>query len=190
MKQLESYIHHLPRALSADLCKTIIKEYEKDSKWQDATTAAQELYQSPFKTRICETLSISNPDSMGRSKVRKKIDSDLFETLHHLVGQYIEEDGECNVVSDSGYDLLRYNEGGYYNFHTDSGPGPIMRTLSAILNLSPADSYKGGQLEFRDGPLISMDEGDVILFPSNFCFPHRITPVTEGTRYSIVTWFA
>jgi predicted 2-oxoglutarate/Fe(II)-dependent dioxygenase YbiX len=27
------------------------------------------------------------------------------------------------------------------------------------------------------------------LFPSNYLYPHRITPVTQGTRYSIVTWF-
>jgi hypothetical protein len=27
------------------------------------------------------------------------------------------------------------------------------------------------------------------MFPSNFLYPHSVLPVTEGTRYSIVTWF-
>ncbi len=26
-------------------------------------------------------------------------------------------------------------------------------------------------------------------FPSNFMYPHGIRPVTQGVRYSIVTWF-
>ena len=26
------------------------------------------------------------------------------------------------------------------------------------------------------------------VFPSNFCFPHAVTPVTKGNRHAIITW--
>ena len=29
--------------------------------------------------------------------------------------------------------------------------------------------------------------GSVIVFPS--CMEHRVTPITKGTRYSVVCWF-
>ena len=28
----------------------------------------------------------------------------------------------------------------------------------------------------------------LIIWPSNFMFPHRVNPVIKGTRYSIVAW--
>ena len=36
---------------------------------------------------------------------------------------------------------------------------------------------------------IKLKKGDAIMFPSNFMYPHEIMPVTQGTRYSIITWF-
>ena len=35
---------------------------------------------------------------------------------------------------------------------------------------------------------IEFKKGDLILFPSNFLFPHRIDPVKKGTRYSYISW--
>ena len=35
---------------------------------------------------------------------------------------------------------------------------------------------------------MKMGKGDIIIFPANFMYPHRITPITSGVRYSIVTW--
>ena len=41
--------------------------------------------------------------------------------------------------------------------------------------------------------LLEMDkettmQGTIIVFPS--MLPHRVTPVTEGVRYSLVQWFS
>ena len=35
----------------------------------------------------------------------------------------------------------------------------------------------------------TLDKGDALMFPSTFLYPHEIGKVTEGTRYSIITWF-
>lgn len=82
-----------------------------------------------------------------------------------------------------------YEKGQYYHWHQDSGPGQSMkRKLSVVVNLSHELSYSGGKLQFfgRRGEDIPQDQGDVIVFPS-FEF-HRVTPVKEGTRYSLITW--
>ena len=31
--------------------------------------------------------------------------------------------------------------------------------------------------------------GDVIIFPSNFLYPHSVAPIMMGTRYAIVNWY-
>ena len=57
-------------------------------------------------------------------------------------------------------------------------------------------SYKGGNLKFDFGPhshgkryhecVEIRPQGSVIVFPSYIY--HQVTPVTEGTRYSLVMW--
>jgi len=58
--------------------------------------------------------------------------------------------------------------------------------LSFILNFN--DDYKGGDLIFWEDYKISLGEGDVVVFPSLFLFPHRVTEVEENIRYSGVCW--
>ena len=64
-------------------------------------------------------------------------------------------------------------------------------SVSVILN----DDYEGGDLEFlvinHKGELeiskITPAVGSAIIFPSYIM--HRVTPVTKGTRYSVVAWY-
>ena len=51
------------------------------------------------------------------------------------------------------------------------------------------DNYDGGDFSFFDGQVIKKKkQGSVVAFPSNFCFPHAVTPVSNGDRHSIITW--
>jgi PKHD-type hydroxylase len=57
------------------------------------------------------------------------------------------------------------------------------------VQLSAADVYEGGDLEFH---LSGLDrtrmrrQGTLIAFPS--FHEHRVTPVTRGQRFSLVAW--
>ena len=87
-------------------------------------------------------------------------------------------------------DLLKYTIGGKYNVHTDNHTN-YFRTLSVIINLN--DSYEGGDLVFCDQnkneiKRFNLGKGSIVFFPGNFMYPHAITPITKGTRYSIVAW--
>lgn len=87
-------------------------------------------------------------------------------------------------------DLLKYSAGEKYDFHTDNSTG-FHRTLSVIINLN--NDYEGGDLIFADQKekeikRLKLGKGSIVFFPSNFMYPHRIEPITKGTRYSIVAW--
>ena len=87
-------------------------------------------------------------------------------------------------------DLLKYEVGGKYEVHIDHDYLG-QRTLTFILNLN--EDYDGGDFVFYNQDNTEMKRvkcktATCIMFPSNFQYPHRIEPITKGTRYSIVAW--
>lgn len=86
--------------------------------------------------------------------------------------------------------LTRYSEGDFFDWHLDFGAGEISaRKLSMTIQLSDADAYEGGDLQFMINNKIEnapREKGTIIIFPSFIM--HRVTPITKGTRQSIVGW--
>lgn len=60
---------------------------------------------------------------------------------------------------------------------------PIL-TAIGLLN----DDFEGGNFVMFQDDIIELRQGDVLIFPSNFLFPHKVEPVTKGIRYSLVSW--
>lgn len=101
----------------------------------------------------------------------------------------------------SGFDFFQYTEytgaGSNYNWHIDMVYGEnlpkslqLTRKLSASLILSDPSEYKGGEFEIMTGgqevEQIRQEKGSIIFFPSFMM--HRVAPLTEGKRRSIVFW--
>jgi len=90
--------------------------------------------------------------------------------------------------------LTRYDAGdcGHYDWHTDRGSfinGNPPRKLTVVVQLTDPADYSGGDLEllFAREPLRADRAcGSVHVFPSFVL--HRVTPVTAGTRLSLVGW--
>ena len=108
--------------------------------------------------------------------------------------------------------FTKYSVGQYYGWHCDSFPKPYnksndinlhgkIRKLSVTISLTDPDEYEGGNLEFDFRNQVDWEtnkkqgikecteirpKGSIIVFPS-FVW-HRVTPVTRGTRYSLVIW--
>ncbi len=97
----------------------------------------------------------------------------------------------CLIQTISEINVLKYENSGHYDFHTDHCYS-IPRTLSVIILLN--DDYKGGDLVFKDfnknSELLRVQPSSAraIIWPSNFMYPHRVEPITEGKRYSVVSW--
>lgn len=103
---------------------------------------------------------------------------------------------QCIVNRVDQIDFLKYGEGGKYEQHIDRGnsDGSSKRYLTGIINLN--SDYEGGEFVFfnpsiRKETVVkeeTLKQGSVLLFPSNFLFPHSIKPITKGRRYSLVCW--
>lgn len=76
-----------------------------------------------------------------------------------------------------------------YDYHVDSTLGAYTRKLSVIIQLSDENSYKGCNVEIKlqeKNNIVNRKQGSITIFPSYLL--HRVTPLLEGTRYSLVTW--
>ena len=90
--------------------------------------------------------------------------------------------------------VLRYADKQKYDWHTDAPTEPSKiggfdasrRLISCVLYLN--DDFVGGETEML-GRKYKPEKGKVLIFPSNWNYPHRARPVTEGTKYAVVTWY-
>ncbi len=93
---------------------------------------------------------------------------------------------ESAQVARYGADRLAH-----FDWHADIGSGPLAkrRKLTVVVQLSDASDYQGGALELRpDSNTVQANtaQGTATVFPSFVL--HRVTPVTEGTRWSLTLW--
>jgi len=78
---------------------------------------------------------------------------------------------------------------GHYGKHIDKRLNAEVRKLSAVVQLTNPDNYEGGDLLLHlgdDPDPAPRAQGSVTIFPSYVL--HEVTPVTSGTRHSLVAW--
>ncbi len=95
-------------------------------------------------------------------------------------------------VSDDMPYLMKYSgtNRDHNDWHVDMGRSyTASRKLSFSLQLSSPQDYDGGDLEFLNMALDKdavRRKGALIIFPPYW--PHKVHPVTRGTRYVVVGW--
>ena len=119
--------------------------------------------------------------------------------IYRLKEIFIEENKKYKFdldYSSINVQYTKYQEGGYYAWHTDDDVNDTHKlhqnvrklSITAALNVG---SYEGGDLQLvinrqKDPRTMSIEFGDVVVFPS-FTL-HQITPITKGIRHSLVSW--
>lgn len=184
MRDLKDYIVVIDNIVPAEVADAVLAEYADSDEWRNTTIQNGEN----LSVRNCQSIGISFSENIRRNpEVRSRIDHSIFQCASKSLYEYKQRFQSCTVEKDSGYDLLKYKEGGFYKQHTDSFKDtPREVSCSFALN----DEFDGGEFAFFDKELVyKLNKGSCILFPSNFMYPHEVTPVSNGTRYSIVTWF-
>lgn len=107
----------------------------------------------------------------------------------NLNGQYFNFDlyGLAEGLQFTRYDAPT----GKYDAHIDKMLDGMPRKLSLTIQLTDPSEYEGGELNLYIGPGMEAttpekQQGKLIAFPSYVL--HQVTPVTKGTRYSLVCW--
>jgi len=194
---ITDFIKVYHNSLTAQECDELINEYAEDEYVRSETIGGINAYR-----RTSTEVSISSLNIQQKNpEIRAKLDATVYTAFTRRLSDYVDDFWTFNCDSDTGYSLLRYNEGCEFKEHFDdanrvyrnrdgtiSEDSATKRQISGIILLN--DDFEGGELKFyKKMYQPELKKGTCILFPSNMLFPHRVTPVTKGTRYSIVTWF-
>ena len=157
--------------LSSDLCKEIVKELRSCE------------YKHDVVTHTWQTI---------------KRHEELMAILHFTIKDYLTELDmewftEWNGCSQPRYN--RYTKSDECKMHCDhihslfttaENPDPKgVPILSMVCLLN--DDFTGGEFVIGE-KTINLTSGDVVVFPSNFMFPHKVNTIKNGERYSFVSW--
>ena len=185
-----------PSAISKEKCEGLLEYCIKNTKFQTASVlnvgdydvASDNLGRIDPKIRKTDIAFVA-PDGQEDNKVN--------EIAWHFLTLANEIKFNYNFVSFQPVQFARYRDGGHYGWHQDTSgisPQGESRKLSLTFSLSEPKTYEGGHLEFYRGEKLMeeqviediREQGSVVVFDSRDY--HRVTPVTKGTRYSIVCW--
>lgn len=183
-KNIKDYIKVYENIIEKDLCDAAVNSLSKEEIWED------HYYHN---NTTDERVAFENDLQMSWNNISEK--QDIQNKLYTAIEKYIIHDLKCDWFAGwRGYSPIRFNrykENKKMNLHCDHihdlfGPGingiPILSIVGELNS-----NYEGGEFVMWD-TVIKIPAGSVLIFPSNFMYPHKVNPVTSGTRYSYVSW--
>ena len=190
--KIEDFIYK-KNVLSFEFCDEIVNTMGKDDLlWSPHTWYNPDTQESQSKRGEGDyrELEVSYPDKF-HAFISQGIMPILVDLCKDYCNKHNFEPGPF-VSRIFPIRLNRYQPGSEMRKHYDhikslfSEPVQGIPTLTILGSLN--SDYEGGELILFDDHVINMQKGDVVIFPSNFMYPHRVEKVTRGTRYSFVTW--
>ena len=183
-KSLESYIQIYEEVIPSNICNQIVYELKK-GKWEEHN----------FYDPISDMTYKKNNNNLSTLASKITIQQNFLVNIQGLFKNYLELHNLeyfKKLTGTSDVAFHRYTVGSEMALHCDhihslfDGEKKGVPVLSAVGLLD--NNFTGGKLIFFEDTEIDLRKGDIVIFPSNFLYPHRVTPVTDGTRYSHVAW--
>tara|TARA_R110000765_G_scaffold53532_3_gene107307 strand:- start:1075 stop:1647 length:573 start_codon:yes stop_codon:yes gene_type:complete len=188
MKYVDDYIM-VQNLMPIELCKSLIRENSlPEKKWSKHSWFSYDQSTSPQKGEEESDFIYATREQF------KMIEKYLLEALRKYQAKYSQEEGQIRtpwIAHISAVRFNRYKVGTQMQTHYDhihtifDGKYKGIPILSFIGVLN--DNYQGGEVLCRKKE-IKLKRGDILLFPSNFMYPHRVKEITKGIRYSFVGW--
>ena len=186
--EIKNFIKIYDDVLPLNVVSNLIR-FANVSNFTEAKIGGFEKDKTDFNIRRTYTLPLSNLNN-SLSHVH------WYNLLYHFFEKKLNQYKFDLNILDYSYknifdiEILKYEDTGFYTWHVDHF-ATIPRTMSCILLLN--NDYEGGNLCFRnpDGSdqwEVEVKPGRMIIWPSNFLYPHTVKPVTKGKRYSVVAW--
>jgi predicted 2-oxoglutarate/Fe(II)-dependent dioxygenase YbiX len=114
--------------------------------------------------------------------IQEILESSLNECLEDYCSKYMIE----GIIPED-WQLVRYGKDQQFVTHLDENyDNPRTVSLTMYIN----NDYAGGELEYVwFNKLYKPQAGDIIIFPSNYIFSHKVHKVLLGTRYAVVRFY-
>lgn len=180
---LFSYVRLYKDVFSLEFCLDIVARLDKLD-WGK---------HSFYNYAIDDYVSFDTELSVARTEdlYTKQLQDKLWDVIHKYI---VEDINEEYFDGWNGYTQVRYNKydvGTEMRLHCDhirdifEGERKGVPILSVVGGLNK--DYEGGEFIMLDR-VIEIPTGSVLIFPSNFMFPHKVNTVTSGVRFSYVSW--
>lgn len=183
---LQSYIGIYKKIVPEETCKNLV---------QDSSNFAWRKFEWTSQSQQKITYSNEYSDQVDTcEKLIPKYKFLLNPIIENCVNDYkIRNAPELNnIMGISEIKLNKYQEGSSLRKHVDhihslfDGHRKGIPTFSIVGLLN--DDFEGGNFIFWDDHIIPFETGTIIIFPSNFLYPHRVDTILKGTRHSFVSW--
>jgi predicted 2-oxoglutarate/Fe(II)-dependent dioxygenase YbiX len=179
-KNLQDYIA-IYKAIDPSICKQIIDDSNK-AKW------VKHNYNHPITQK--STIFEDDFEVSYQDKYIDYLNNKIKDCVNDYLTNVVFVSFELKQVSPIRFN--RYQTGTNMKFHHDhihtlfdgEKKGIPILSILGLLN----NDFEGGDFLMFDGKKVQLETGDIILFPSNFLYPHSVTTVTKGTRYSFISW--
>ena len=201
-KNIEDYLFHKKNFLSKDFCKSTIEKL-KVCEWEghDFTGYESNDPEHGFGwQREVKSKHELEPEFIGFTSPAwyedlAQANNFIIKELSSALTEYIRGFGYSWFNGWNGYSVikfLKYAETHKMAEHCDHISSLFDGQIKGIPMLSIVgqlnDDFDGGEFVMWRDKVIPFETGDVIIFPSNFMYPHKVEPVTKGNRYSYVSW--
>ena len=176
---MKKYIGYYEEVVPNVLCRDIINY---NFNFQPSTYANHKGKTKTSNERVCmDEVWIKNGNVYY---------NDIKAAFEYIIKKYSEEHELFFAIHHTDFRVNKYSEGGFMSKHCDNihhshGQKYGFPQVSSLLFLN--DNYEGGEFVVAD-EVYNTKKGSVIIFPSNFMFPHEVKPITKGIRWSIIAW--
>lgn len=188
---LSDHIIHLKSFINKDVCDSVVEELknlkgaEKSSQYTDGLGND-------------EADSFFDPQLESLKKIKAKIFDGAIQEYANRVRSFNWAYHQHKRFRYSEMIVRRYHPNSEFSYHHDDIIIEVFpqwfprrqNILTANIYFNDTSEYEGGDLHF---PCVDKtfqpNVGDVILFPSNWIFYHKVTKITSGQRYAGTLWF-
>jgi predicted 2-oxoglutarate/Fe(II)-dependent dioxygenase YbiX len=181
---LYDYIYKIDDFLDQSTCKSIVKKISKLNwaihSYHNATTNTTHSYDNDLSVLVTDIPEVKALNEKIKYAIKFYIDKFKF-SWYNTYTNY-------TYVRMNKYDkntTMRLHCDHIHSIFDGNTKGvPILTILGSLNN-----EYKGGELiMFNNNEPVQLRAGNLLVFPSNFLYPHEVKPVISGTRYSYVSW--
>ena len=178
---LSNYIYRCSGGAKNETLDRVVYYFDNEEDWKQSTFSS-----SLGKTG---TQKVEMDEMWIAPKTRSY---DYFKTiLLKAVKEYQQKFPFCQVQTNTAFRMNRYGTGGFMKNHVDSihhshGQKFGYPHITSLLFLN--SKFKGGNFNLC-GESFEMEQGEILIFPSNFMFPHSVEKVTSGKRFTLMGWW-
>jgi len=172
--------------MSKELCREMINMTSKGD-WEKHTWSHNDYHNITFSNDTAE-LDIQNStvemQELLNPSIRKKIEiySEKFRSKGEMMGNIIGKFTSPRINRYKVGTRIRRHYDHIHSVFADKEGIPVL-SIAGVFN----DDYEGGKFIVRDKEFI-LKQGDIITMPSVFLYPHEVTEITKGIRYSFISW--